>query len=462
MDTIRFNGFTTPSVDIVGIDQGYQTYPGGQNYPLTVGILSLSAPDLNQSFSELSGPSINATFIPSYAYTSGMTSSFSYGMHIGSAALGISGSLYLGGYDQNRVLGNVSAQQYSTGSGNFPIQLQDIGLGVANGGSPWKFFNKEGLLSQGNTSLSSGVSIVASPADPYIYLPKSACDALATELPVTYQVEYGLYFWNTSDPRYVKIVTSPSYVGFTLNQNGVNNQEITINVPFALLNLTLEAPLVDKPTSYFPCMATNSSYALGRAFLQAAFVGFNWHQGIGNWFLAQAPGPGYSQTTISMIDPDATTITGSTSSWADSWSGHWTALPSESASSNNSSPSNGTSPQSSSQGSGSSGFSTGAKAGVGVGCAVAGLALIGVALWAVFLRRRRSELQQPGTLGGSDQKETTILEPVYPNNPNNPNYSTVPSQFQPSEIGSDPADPSIHGVIHELPGNHSGPFELPR
>ncbi|QKX63127.1 uncharacterized protein TRUGW13939_10295 [Talaromyces rugulosus] len=63
VDTIRFNGFTTPSVDIVGIDQGYQTYAGGQNYPLTVGILSLSAPDLNQSFPETSGPSINTTFI---------------------------------------------------------------------------------------------------------------------------------------------------------------------------------------------------------------------------------------------------------------------------------------------------------------------------------------------------------------------------------------------------------------
>ena len=32
-------------------------------------------------------------------------------------------------------------------------------------------------------------------------------------------------------------------------------------------------------------------YTLGRAFLQAAFVGVNWEPDVGLWFLAQAPGP---------------------------------------------------------------------------------------------------------------------------------------------------------------------------
>jgi hypothetical protein len=438
-DTIDIGGFSVPSADFVGIVQGYQTYPGGQNYPLEVGVLSLNAADINQTFSESAGAGFNGTIVTSWAYTSGKIESYSWGMHIGSATLGIPGSLYLGGFDANRVLGEVTAQEYVNGW--LPIQMQDISIGVVDGVSPWSYSNKEGLLAQGNSSISSGIQIYSSPVDPYIYLPQSACDAIAAELPVIYQPNYGLYFWNTTDLQYEKVVTSPSYLGFTFDKNGANNQNLTIKVPFALLNLTLESPLVDNPTSYFPCMPTNGTYALGRAFLQAAFVGFNWDEGIGNWFLAQAPGPDYSQTTsLSLIGATDKTISGSASSWEETWSAHWTALPS-----NTPSPSSTASSQHS--GSGDSGLTTGAKAGIGVGCAVAGLALIALAAWVFIIRRRRA--QKSPAKSEQAQQEKTILHPVYPNDQIS---NAGRTNLTPSEIGSSgPTEPSVH----ELPGHRN-------
>jgi hypothetical protein len=234
----------------------------------------------------------NASLISGYLYETGQIASNSYGLHIGSAALGIPGSAFVGGYDQSRVLGEVTAQSYALYS--LPIDLLDIGIGVAEGASPFTYPSKSGLLAQGNSSIGVALPVLIEATIPYLYLPGSTCDAIASQLPVTFQADYGLYFWNTSDPQYMRIVTSPSYLSFTFRMNRSDSQNMTINVPFKLLNLTLEEPLAHTPIQYFPCrpMTNGASYTLGRAFLQAAFVGVNWQSDLnGLWFLAQAPGP---------------------------------------------------------------------------------------------------------------------------------------------------------------------------
>ncbi|PLN74760.1 hypothetical protein BDW42DRAFT_52088 [Aspergillus taichungensis] len=428
-------GTLIPDVDFITISQGYQTYPGGGNYPLQVGILALGAPDINQTFSRGSSDPLNGTFIASYLwkYADVGISSYSWGMHIGSAAHKIEGSLILGGYDKNRVIGNVSAQPYS--GPHFPIELLDIELGVADGESPWDGPGKSRLLAQGNSSLSSGITVKASPADPYLYLPESTCDALASELPVTYQPDYGLYFWDESDPRYLRIVTSPSYLDFTFNKDGVNTEKISIKVPFALLNLTLDAPLVEESVRYFPCMRTTGTYALGRAFLQAAFMGVNYiDQDNGNWFLAQAPGPGYSVTprTTTITDTDST-IAGSNNGWAESWADYWTPL---SGSVDKPQDSNGDSDVKSDGKSddSSDGLSTGAKAGIGIGCGVAGLLIIGLMVWAVSRRQGR--------------KANIPVEAKSINLPH-PYRQVVPAQL------------SAHTPIYELASSQKeGPYEI--
>ncbi|RAH85547.1 hypothetical protein BO86DRAFT_271948, partial [Aspergillus japonicus CBS 114.51] len=336
LDSIDISGVVAPNVSLNVVDQGYQIYPDGTNYPLELGVLSLGAPSLQQQFANRGQPTINGTFFDSYLYTSGTgqaISSYSYGMHIGTPTYNLAGSLLLGGYDQSRVLGEVSSQPYSD-DGGFPIKLRDISLGVIRGGSPWlSSFNPTGLLAAGNSSITAnGITVYSSPGDPYIYLPQSTCDAIAAHLPVTYQSTYGLYIWNTSSPAYSQITTSPSYLAFTFAKDNSNRANITIKIPFAVLNLTLTPPLVTQPTPYFPCRGTTAAgavYALGRAFLQAAFVGVNWGDsgsGTGNWFLAQAPGPNLQTPSTTVIQPEDTTVVGSDNSWEDSWSGVWTAL----------------------------------------------------------------------------------------------------------------------------------------
>jgi hypothetical protein len=210
----------------------------------------------------------------------------------------------------------VSSQVYSINQ--LPIDLLDVGIGVAEGGSPFNFASQSGILSAGNASIEVSLPVLVEAPDPYIYLPQSTCDAITRYLPVTYQDKYGLYLWNTADSNYNLIVSSPAFLSFAFRLNSSISQNLTINVPFALLNLTLTSPSVDVPTQYFPIrpvQGPSGSYELGRTFLQAAFLGVNWQTGNGVWFLAQAPGPNTpSDTPATTIRPTDDFIIGSNNS----------------------------------------------------------------------------------------------------------------------------------------------------
>lgn len=259
----------------------WATLPDGSLYPVSVGSLGLGAPGnaINQTFDRSPNPAFNATLLPGwllkYAASNAIINSNSWGMHIGAAGVSppISPSLIFGGFDQTRVMGQVQTQQGNPGMQN-AIDLLDVSLKVISGASPWSFSTHDGLLS--NSSSSAALPVSINSLTPYLHLPKGVCDSIAANLPVTYQPKYGLYFWNTQDPQYQKIVSSPSVLSFTFRATESGNKNLIITVPFKLLNLTLTAPLTNTPTQYFPCKAeTKTNFHLGRAFLQAAFVGAN-------------------------------------------------------------------------------------------------------------------------------------------------------------------------------------------
>ncbi|KAI2696427.1 hypothetical protein CBS147332_8994 [Penicillium roqueforti] len=392
-DTIRLqNGHTIPNVSMASIYDAYQEYPNGKQYPVSVGILSLGGPKPTHV---VQGNKFN--LLSAWEHWNDSSSdripSYSWGMHIGSVEPDIPGSLMLGGYDQSRVLDQVSSQQVDATNhlGKLMIYLEDIGIGVATGGSPFGFENKSGLFKWGDSITSRAKTVEIDPTLPYLYLPKQACDTMAAELPVTFNEDLGLYFWNTHDESYEKITSSPAYMSFTFEKDATNTQNITIKVPFQLLKLTLQEPLVEHNTTYFPCYPSDS-FVLGRAFLQAAFIGTNWQEGIGGgyWFLAQAPGPGIGSGVQQSIGVSDTSIQASANSWEDSWDGYWVPLSSKS----NSTLSTG----STVIGSSDPGLSTGAKAGIGIGCAIGGLVLIGIIAWAIISRRKRTTNSQPGTM----------------------------------------------------------------
>ncbi|KAI2472726.1 acid protease [Annulohypoxylon bovei var. microspora] len=385
IDNMEFGGATIANVSLALVNESYMAYPNGQWYPLTVGCLGIGAPStVNQSFSNSYGPSINASLIPGYLWAHNTTASNSFGMHIGSANPKMPGSFYFGGYDQNRIVGDVLSYQDDYTK---DITLKDISIKVIDGSSPWEFESLGGLLSSGNSSITSGgLQVSVDGCSPYLSLPKSTCDAVAKNLPVTYNEGLGLYYWNTNDPKYTQIVNSASVLEFVFSGDS-NTKNVSISVPFRHLNLTLSAPLVEQPAQYFPCYTGPSKgYTLGRAFLQDAFVGANW--GTKSWWLAQAPGPNIPSANVVEL-ADGGSIKASSNDWKESWSGSWTALTPEEASSSSTVSAPSVTNTTTADSEESTGLSTGAKAGIGAGAGVAGLAVLG-AIAFFFMRRRKA------------------------------------------------------------------------
>lgn len=216
----------------------------------------------------------------------------SFGLHMGSVALGQKGSMVLGGYDRTRALGKVAAFNRG-GVTYFTVFLLDVLLGVETGASPFQGLEDPANATATTTTsvfqgihrnsvwareaVQSGgkqgsVKVVLAPEWAYIGLPETVCEAAAKHLPVALDRRLNLYIWNTSDPRFERIVTSPATLGFVFSDK--EGQNVTVKVPFRLLNLTLEAPLVNgTKLQYFPCWpVTELSFVyglyLGRAFFQ--------------------------------------------------------------------------------------------------------------------------------------------------------------------------------------------------
>ena len=382
-------------------------YPDG-SYPPQVGALSLG-PTINQTFTEPSGlAAVNASLIPGYLAVNNVIPSNSFGLHVGiaAAALKLELSLWLGGYDASRIIGPVSSQSIQDDpASELVIDLLDIGIGVNDGGSPFPFASQFGFLSAGNSSISEAQSlpIIMNPTAPYLYLPSSTCAAIAKVLPVTYNTGKALYFWDVTDAQYARIVQSPTFLSFIFRGSDGN---MTINVPFSLLNLTLQEPLVSTPTPYFPCQppqapdTSTTYYSLGRAFLQAAFVGVNWNssQGFGEWYLAQAPGPNTDTNPQNEPFTHGSPPVGRTTDWAGTWKGFWTPLPTPLSLSTSPAPSptNTTIPTQRNTASASSkhGLSGGAIAGTAIGAGAIVLAAVGFS-FLLFRRRRGGHPQTP-------------------------------------------------------------------
>ncbi|KAK4096343.1 acid protease, partial [Parathielavia hyrcaniae] len=270
-------------------------YPDGTWYPIFTGCLSFGAPDPVQEFA--GGPeSVNGSMIPWALKSSREIASSSFGMHYGSGAPSakVPGSLVFGGYDRKRVVGNVLSID---GHLSTTVTLKDISIRVIQGSSPFSPASSDAattipnLLAQGNASISTtGFPVLIDPCSPYLTLPKSTCDAIASHLPVTYNASLGLYLWDTTSPSYDPIVSSASALSFTFMGES-NTDSLDIHIPFRHLNLTLAPPFVaSTPVPYFPCFTGRTgAYVLGRTFFQDAFLGTNWEKE--KVWLAQAPGP---------------------------------------------------------------------------------------------------------------------------------------------------------------------------
>ncbi|KAF3054211.1 hypothetical protein E8E11_012027 [Didymella keratinophila] len=431
------SSFSQWNTSLVIIEDITITNPDGSKRGPELGSLALGGPEQSQKFATDStrstAPMLGFSFAGG-AFNESKTSSFSYGLHIGSAFHNYVGSLIFGGYDKGRLIGPYT-------SFNKAPTLLDVSLGVITGGSPWEFTNKTGLLLS-NTSQPTTLEALPDPRQTYIHLPGKTCEEIAKNLPVTFDTKLKYWLWDTSKPEYTTIVSSPAYLGFTFPPAPGASANVTIKVPLSLLNLTLDRPITQKPTPYFPCQSYEPSngnpYILGRAFLQAAFLGRNWNRQI-SW-LAQAPGPGVSKDGLGNVmldidngDVDLKDVFTNEQLLTQSWSNYWTPLPEPSATgSPTSSPSPSTSPITAEP---DEGLSIAGKIGIGLGATAVVLLAIGVYL--LLMRHRRRRNTEPRTT-------TTIQE--FPETPELPSYSI-------NEL--EPRYPEMHGGAthwtYELP-----------
>jgi len=331
-------------------------------------------------------------------------------------------------------------------------------MNVSSGG--YAFLNSTSAyipyLLRANGSSTTSLPVHPRPGVPHLYLPQDTCDAIASHLPVTYSPEFNLYLWNTNDQAYSDIISSPHHLSFTFtseeeddSQN--NNKKKTVNVPFALLNLTLTSPIVSSTTQYFPCKPwtpDTTGYTLGSSFLQAAFLAQNWQTN--KLFLAQAPGPRLQSASVQKIAYTDTTLTPAKNppDWESSWADTLKALPANASPSEDGSGSGSNAgPDASSPDSSTSSLSAGTIAGIAIGI-LALLALAGALTWFLMRRRRKQ------------RAATAAQQLAMPNSPASPflqydeNCSGVPylgkPALAPHEVEGEPSQVSELGAERQM------------
>ncbi|KAH0349113.1 hypothetical protein KCU83_g5670, partial [Aureobasidium melanogenum] len=390
---------TIYDVDLATIDTFSVEYPNQKTAAPELGFFALnSGNDQAAQALNYNKDGVDPWIVAGALYNQSIIPSYSYGLQIGSAALEYGGSLILGGYDKGRAIG-----PYTSYAG-YSAMLLDISINVETGSSPFSFGNASGLLMD-ILGQPDSLIVKVDPMPPGLHLPAQTCSALAEKLPIYFDTTTQYYLWNTSDPSYEITINSPAYLGFHFTPAPGNDANVTIKVPFKLLNLTLTSPVVSSSVQYFPCMPFNmprgDQWRLGRAFLQGAFLGCNTQTN--TMWLAQAPGPGVSNQGLGYqpqnMTSGATTldISNDQTMFARSWSNHWTPLnDSKPSISNTTSP---TTVPSSSDTHHDTGLSGSAIAGIVVGV-IAGVALI-VAIIYLLVRRRKQPFQ-PVSQGSSE------------------------------------------------------------
>ena len=261
-----------------------------------------------------------------------------FSLHAGSVEPLVPGSLIIGGYDNNRILGNLvdggQSQNgwWQTGSAS-RVAITNINIGVEEGFLPLDSLKmKDNSYPQGpykqdpgqrySGYASASDNIMLDPGAPYFHLGSRFCQPLAEMLSLQYDATRNLYLWTNSpdDP----IFRSPTFLEFELiglsleegfvyhdSDNESTKPTVSIKIPLAQLQHTFHSSTIAAngtilpPARYFPCSNSEMDaypyrdpFRLGRPFFQAAFVAANMHYGdkpetLAEFWLAQAPGPDY-------------------------------------------------------------------------------------------------------------------------------------------------------------------------
>ncbi|KUJ11683.1 acid protease [Mollisia scopiformis] len=194
----------------------------------------------------------NQSMIPStsWAYTAG-------NQYHSSEVLG---SLTLGGYDASRFIPNNLSFNFSTND------QPDLAVQVTSITSLNSSSNDPTIL------LSTPIITYLDSTVPYLYLPLSTCDLVASTFGLTYNTTTQLY--TISNTQHTLLVAQNPTINFTLTRPDSLGSPINLVFSYQAFALQATWPLVDTPTLYFPMKIANDSsqYRLGRAFFQETYV----------------------------------------------------------------------------------------------------------------------------------------------------------------------------------------------
>jgi len=169
------------------------------------------------------------------------------------------GSAIIGGYDRSRFIPNNSTFRFA------PDINRDLVVGLQSITS---------TESGGKTSslLPSGILTFVDSTIPYIYLPAEACSVFEKQFGLSWDLTSELYLVNDSLRRNL-LARKPSFT-FQLGDLATGGPTVNITLPYDSFDLTASQPLVANTSRYFPLKraANDTQYALGRAFLQEAWV----------------------------------------------------------------------------------------------------------------------------------------------------------------------------------------------
>ncbi|KAI1363999.1 hypothetical protein F5Y08DRAFT_308039 [Xylaria arbuscula] len=301
--------------------------------------------------------------------TGKISSQFS-SFHMGSVEPLVNGSLVIGGYDNNTIMGdllNWTEVYNSYGNPNElgSLTLTHIYIGVESGFLPLEtlklnnhsfpqgpYKQEPGSLRE-NINITATDSIIIEPGTPYIHLSRRACDSLAKILDLEYDITRNLYLWTYppdhpifQSPIYLELLITPTSIR-DVYYSEVEYPEVSIKIPMASLQHTFHATTraingsLLPPARYFPCSPRDHEWnggiatwpRLGRAFLQSAFIASSFKYNdtadtMADYWLAQAPGPGGLRegSVENLIEvasgaiPNRTGVKMEADAWTRSWS----------------------------------------------------------------------------------------------------------------------------------------------
>lgn len=168
-------------------------------------------------------------------------------------------SLTLGGYDESRFTTNDLSFSFA------PDNDRDLVVGIQSINST----DQDGTT---HNLLPSGILAYVDSTVPQIWLPIEACQAFEKAFGLTYDEKSKVY--PVDDALHKKLLAQNATISFTLGNTETGGKTIDIVLPYDSFDLQASSPFVQNSTKYFPLQRAdnNTQYALGRTFLQEAYV----------------------------------------------------------------------------------------------------------------------------------------------------------------------------------------------